>query len=248
MALVTGAARRIGRVIAERLAEAGFDVVLHASPRSARLAEETARQVATNHGVRCCALNGDLSDIAACERLIPEAVAAFGSLRLLVNNAAVFESDSADSLDLEIWQRQFAVNLRAPAILAQRFAEAADRKTDPLIINIVDQRVLRPNPQFFSYTLTKSALWTATITMAQTFAERGIRVNAIGPGPVLPNALDGTAGFNREIENVPMRHAVDPIDVAEAVLYLAGARSVTGQMIAVDAGQHLSWRTPDLAT
>ena len=137
-------------------------------------------------------------------------------------------------------------------LLAQAFATQAvtagedAARQDAAIINIIDQRVLRPTPQFFSYTLSKSALWTATRTMAQAYAERGVRVNAIGPGPVLPNAKDGDKGFSKEVEGVPLHRAVDPAEIAAAVLYLAEARAVTGQMIAVDAGQHLGWRTPDV--
>lgn len=222
-ALVTGGAKRIGLQIATRLAAAGWDLVLHASARSIARAEAEAARLA-----------------AASSR----SAAAPGPLRLLVNNAAVFEVDTAEALDLDLWDRHFAINLRAPVVLAQAFA--AQARTDAAIVNIIDQRVLRPTPQFFSYTLAKSALWTATRTMAQAFAERGIRVNAVGPGPVLPNATDGDEGFSIEVEGVPLHRAVEPDEIAEAVLYLAEARAVTGQLIAVDAGQHLGWRTPDV--
>ncbi len=242
-ALVTGAARRIGLAIAVRLAEAGYSVALHASARSRDRAEaEAARLAARGFEVRV--LSADLGDADACRRLVQEARAALGPLRVLVNSAALFEVDSFEALDPAIWDRQFAVNLRAPVVLAQAFA--AQAVPDAAIVNIIDQRVLRPTPQFFSYTLAKSALWTATQTMAQALAERGIRVNAVGPGPTLPNSVTGEPGFTKEVAGVPLRHAVDPRDIAAAVLYLAEARSVTGQIIAVDAGQHLGWRTPDV--
>ena len=244
-ALVTGAARRIGLIIATRLAEAGYDVALHASSRSQRDAE-VASQRMTGLGARSCVVVGDLTDAEDCGRLVGDAATVLGPLTLLVNNAALFEADSADALDAAVWDRHFAVNLRAPVILAQRFAAQASPGRDAAIINLIDQRVLRPTPLFFSYTLSKSALWTATRTMAQAFAERGVRVNAIGPGPVLPNTRDGDAGFSKEIEGVPLHRAVAPDDVATAVLYLAAATGVTGQIIAVDAGQHLAWRTPDV--
>lgn len=243
-ALVTGAARRIGLAIATRLAEAGFDLALHASVATRDEALAAANRLA-RHGGRVCVLTGDLADAAFCETLVPEAAGRIGALRLLVNNAAAFEADSASHIDLGIWERHFAVDLRAPVLLASAFSRQSRPGLDASIVNLIDQRVLRPTPQYFSYTLAKSALWTATRTMAQSFSGQGIRVNAIGPGPVLPNAHDGGDGFSKEVEGVPLHRAVDPGDIADAVLYLAGARGVTGQMIAVDSGQHLGWRTPD---
>ena len=242
---MTGASRRIGSRIATRLAEAGFDIALHASERSRDKAEALAATLA-DLGVRSCVVSGDLADAARCAGLIDEARAHLGPLRLLVNNAAIFEPDSADAVDLDLWERQFAINLRAPILLSRDFAAQAVPDEDAAIVNLIDQRVLRPTPQYFSYTLAKSALWTATRTMAQAFAERGVRVNAIGPGPVLPNVNDGDSGFSKEVQGVPLHRAVEPDEIAAAVLYLAGARAVTGQMIAVDAGQHLGWRTPDV--
>ncbi len=248
-ALVTGAARRIGLAVAQHLARAGWDVALHASPRSAAEARAAAARI-TSEGARTCVVVGDLAEATTCATLVDEAAAALGPLRLLVNNAAIFEADGVDALDLALWDRQFAVNLRAPVLLAARFARQADALTrtgaDVGIVNLVDQRVLRTTPRHFSYTLTKSALWTATRTMAQAFADRGVRVNAVGPGPVLPNADEGDDGFAREVDGVPLHRAVHPDEIAAAVLYLAEARGVTGQLIAVDAGQHLGWRTPDV--
>jgi NAD(P)-dependent dehydrogenase (short-subunit alcohol dehydrogenase family) len=244
-ALVTGATRRIGLLIATRLAEAGYDVALHASPRSKDEAEAAAALCA-GVGARTVVLAGDLANPDVCAGLIGQAAAALGPLTLLVNNAAVFEADTAAVLDLDLWDRHFAVNLRAPVILAQHFAAQAPEGRDAAVVNLIDQRVLRPTPLFFSYTLSKSALWTATRTMAQAFAERGVRVNAIGPGPVLPNTRDGDAGFSKEVEGVPLHRAVEPDELAATVLYLAAATGVTGQIIAVDAGQHLAWRTPDV--
>ena len=245
-ALVTGAARRIGLQIATRLAAAGWDLALHASARSLARAEAEAARLAAEYGIKAIALAADLADAGACAALAEAARDALNPLHLLVNNAAVFESDAADALDLALFDRQIAINLRAPVILAGAFVAQVEPGRDAAIVNIIDQRVLRPTPQFFSYTLAKSALWTATRTMAQAFAERGVRVNAIGPGPVLPNATDGDAGFSIEVKGVPLHRAVDPDEIAAAVLYLADARAVTGQMIAVDAGQHLGWRTPDV--
>jgi NAD(P)-dependent dehydrogenase (short-subunit alcohol dehydrogenase family) len=244
-ALVTGAAKGTGRRIAERLAERGYSVVLHASPRSQANAEAAAADIAARGG-KACALGCDLRDLAALPELIAGAAARFGPLTLLVNNAAIFEADDAQTFELSRLDTHLSVNLKAPLILARHFAAQVPAGLEPSIVNLIDQRVFRPTPQFFTYSLSKAALWAATQTMAQAFAPLGIRVNAVGPGPVSPNDAQGEAGFAIETHGVPLARAVSPDDVAGAVLYLAAARNVTGQMIAVDAGQHLAWKTPDV--
>ncbi len=245
VALVTGAAKRIGLRICERLALAGYAVVLHCGP-SSRVGAEAAAARIVEQGGKVGVLARDLADADALQFLVEEAAAIFGPLSLLVNNAAVFEADDAADFDLGRWERHFSINLRAPAVLSRDFARRLPTDAEGAIVNIIDQRVWRPTPQFFSYTLSKTALWTATRTMAQAFASRRIRVNAVGPGPVLPNDSQGEGGFAREVEGLPLGRVVALDDIADAVLYLAGARNVTGQMIAVDAGQHLAWRTPDI--
>ena len=243
-ALITGAARRIGRAIAERLAVEGYDVALHVSERSRGDAETLASDLRAS-GRAACVVVADLADPREVGTLIARAHKALGSLTLLVNNASIFEDDRADAFDAALWERHFAVNLRAPAQLSADFAAALPAPMDGAIVNIVDQRVWRLNPGFFSYTLSKSALWTATQTMAQAFAPR-IRVNAVGPGPTLANHLQDTSAFAREAGAVPLARGAEPADIADAVAYLAAAHAVTGQMIAVDGGQHLAWRTPDV--
>jgi NAD(P)-dependent dehydrogenase (short-subunit alcohol dehydrogenase family) len=244
-ALVTGAARRIGLKIAERLAGAGYDLGLHCSETSYDEAMDAAARLARD-GIKTFVIAADLQDPAVPAHIVKAAAKALGPLSLLVNNASVFEEDSALSIDPDLWERHFAINLRAPLLLAQEFVRQVPEGQKAAIVNIVDQRVWRPTPQFFSYSLTKSALWWATRTMAQTFAPLGVRVNAVGPGPVLPNTPQGVKGFAEEVAGVPLRRAVGEAEVADAVLYLAQAPSVTGQMIAVDAGQHLAWETPDI--
>lgn len=244
-ALVTGAARRIGLAIAERLAREGRPVVLHASPRSAEDAE-LAAQAIRQRGGRAAVAFADLADAAQTQVLIERAERAFGPLTVLVNNASVFEVDAAEDFTLERYERQMAVNLRAPLLLARDFAGRLPPQAEGVVINLIDQRVWRLTPRYFSYTLAKSALWTATRTMAQSFAPR-IRVNAVGPGPVFPNAALGDKEFEVETHGVPLGHAVELSGVVDAALYLIAARSVTGQMIAVDSGQHLAWRTPDVS-
>ena len=242
--LVTGAARRIGLALAQGFARAGRPVVLHASPRSLAGASAAAAALVAQ-GFRAQALAADLADVSETQDLLGRAEAHFGPLALLVNNSALFEPDSAQDFTSEALERHFAVNLRAPLLLCQAFAARLPEGEKGAIINMIDQRVFRLTPRDFTYTLSKSALWTATRTMAQAFAPR-IRVNAIGPGPTLPSASAGEAGFARETAGVPLKEAIDLESLVEAALYLSRARHVTGQMIAVDSGQHLAWRTPDV--
>jgi NAD(P)-dependent dehydrogenase (short-subunit alcohol dehydrogenase family) len=244
-ALVTGAAKGIGLRIAERLGAAGFPVVLHCSVASRGEAEAAAARM-TELGRNARALPCDLLEPNMLGALVGKARGIFGPLVLLVNSAAIFKADDAASFDLDLWEKHFSVNLKAPLILSRDFANQLPVGTEGAIVNIIDQRVLRPTPQFFTYSLSKSALLAATRTMAQAFAPQGIRVNAVGPGPVSPNFNQGEAGFAREVKGLPLARAIAPDDIADAVLYLASARNVTGQMIAVDAGQHLAWQTPDV--
>lgn len=240
-ALVTGAARRIGRAIVERLAADGWPTVIHASERSASEAHALAETL-TARGLRAGVVVADLASAAAAEALIENARALFGPLSCLVNNASIFEPDDAATFDADAFDRHVAVNLRAPLLLAQRFAGQVSASQAPAgasIVNILDQRVLRPSPAYFTYAITKAALWAATRTLAQAFAPR-VRVNAVGPGPVLPNVHEGDEGFAAEVASLPLGRQPDAGEIADAVAWLARASSVTGQMIAVDAGQHLA--------
>lgn len=240
-ALITGAARRIGAAIALVLARAGYAVVLHAN--NSRDEAERLAEAITSFGGRASVVLADLTDHEAVRGLIP-AAAAFGSLTLLVNNAGEFEPDDIETMSHARFQRAISVNLEAPLFLSQAFVGQAPAGLDPSIVNILDQRVFRPNPRFFSYTLSKSALFTATTTLAQALAPR-IRVNAVAPGPTLPSARQTDVQFAAQAESLPLRRGPRPEDVAQAVLYLAQATAVTGVTLPVDGGQHLSWRTAD---
>ncbi len=243
VALVTGAARRIGAAISVRLADAGFYVIIHAY-RHADDAYALEEQIEAQ-GAQAAVVLADLRDPEARTKLILDAAAVFGPLSLLVNNASVFMSDRFDNQDDASWAANFEINLKAPIDLARDFAKQVPVGANASVVNLVDHRVFKLTPQHFSYTLSKSALYTATLTMAQALAPR-VRVNAIGPGPTFANPKDGEAGLSREISGVPLGRPVSADDIANAVLYLAGAPSVTGQMIAVDSGQHIGWRTPDI--
>jgi NAD(P)-dependent dehydrogenase (short-subunit alcohol dehydrogenase family) len=227
-ALVTGGARRIGRAIVLALARAGYAVAVHA--RGSRAEAERLCAEVTALGGRAGVVIGDLADHEAVLKLVPAAVAAVGPLTLLVNNAAEFEPDDIGQLDRARFDRHFAVNLRAPIFLADAFAaQAGDGSA---IVNLLDQRVFKPTPHFLSYGLTKSALHVATTTLAQALAPR-IRVNAVAPGPVLPSPRQDEPAFARQVATLPLRRGPSPQDVAAAVLYLAGASSVTGDRTSV---------------
>lgn len=239
-ALVTGAARRIGRAIALALHEAGYAVAIQAN-RSAADAEALRDQI-VRAGGRAAVVRADLADHAAVAGLVPAAVKAVGPLSLLVNNAATFEPDAIGALDAARFDRQFAVNLRAPLFLSEAFA--AQARGDAAIVNILDQRVFKLTPHFVSYTLAKSALHAATRMLAQALAP-GVRVNAVAPGPTMASERQAAEDFARQSAAVPLGHGPSPEEIAAAVIYLAGARSVTGVTLAVDGGQHLAWQTPD---
>jgi NAD(P)-dependent dehydrogenase (short-subunit alcohol dehydrogenase family) len=238
-ALVTGAAKRIGRTIALALASEGYSVAIHCH-RSSDAAERLRAEIA-DLGGRGCVLAADLADEAELHPLVRAASAEIGPLTLLVNSASEFTPDAVGTLDAAVWDHQLATNLRAPVFLSQAFAAELPGEVDNAsIVNVIDQRVLNPRPDYVSYYLSKAALHVATQTLAQALAPR-IRVNAVGPGPTLANVMQTDAEFLREAGSTPLGHGSDPADIAEAVLYLARARSVTGQMIAVDGGQHLAW-------
>lgn len=241
-ALVTGGAQRIGGAIVSALADAGYVVAIHGH-KSGGAAQDLVRAIAAKGG-RAAFVQADLSDHAAVTMLVAQAAAVIGPLTLLVNNAGEFEPDEIGSLDRALFDRQFAVNLRAPLFLSEKFAAQVPVGADASIVNLVDQRVFKLTPQFVSYTLTKSALHTATITMAQALAPK-VRVNAVAPGPTLPSPRQDADDFARQAATLPLRRGPTPEDVANAVLYLAGATSVTGVTIAVDGGQHIAWQTPD---
>jgi len=238
-ALITGGGRRIGRAIALALSRAGYAVVLHAH-RSRAEAEKLAGEIQAAGGSASVVL-ADLADHEAVRGLVP-AAAAFGPLTLLVNNAGAFEPDDIETLEREGLERTFAVNLAAPLFLAQAFAQQAPEGAS--IVNVIDQRVFKPTPHFLSYTLSKSALHTATVTLAQALAPE-LRVNAVAPGPTLPSPRQSDTEFAAQAASLPLQKGPSPEDIAAAVVYLAGAASVTGVTIAVDGGQHLAWRTPD---
>lgn len=242
--LVTGAAKRLGRAIALDLASRGWDVAIHynTSEIDAASAAEAARQ----SGVRAITLKADLSCEADMVALVGRAAAELGPLSALINSASTFENDDWESCDRAAWDHHMEANLRAPFVLAQNFARQLPQGQSGAIINLIDQRVLKPTPQFMSYSLSKAGLYWLTKTLAQALAPH-IRVNGIGPGPTMRNARQSEEDFQIQRDATLLGIGADAADICAAVRYLLDAPSVTGQMIAVDGGQHLVWQTPDVA-
>jgi NAD(P)-dependent dehydrogenase (short-subunit alcohol dehydrogenase family) len=241
--LITGAAKRLGRAITLDLARHGWNIALHynASEKEARATCEDARTA----GVKVALLKSDLMREDQNATLVQRAVKELGPLTALVNSASLFENDEWVSATRESWDKHMEVNLRAPFVLAQAFAKQLPADAHGAIVNIIDQRVLKPTPQFLSYSLSKAGLHWLTTTLAQGMGPR-IRVNGVGPGPTMRNARQSETDFGRQREATILKTGAEPQDVCDAVRYLLEAKVVTGQMIAVDGGQHLAWKTPDV--
>jgi NAD(P)-dependent dehydrogenase (short-subunit alcohol dehydrogenase family) len=242
-ALVTGAARRIGRAIAVDLARHGFAVAVHYH-RSRDDAEDVVGAIKRDGG-RALAIAADLGREAEVRTLIPRVAEVLGPPGLLVNNASRFERDEALTVTRASWDAHMEANLRAPFVLSQDFARHLPDGADGLILNLLDQRVWNVTPYFTSYTVSKAGLWTITQTLALALAPR-IRVNAIGPGPVMPSARQTEAQFERQVASVPLRRRTDVAEICAAVRFILATPSMTGQMIALDGGQHLNWASPQL--
>lgn len=242
-ALITGAAKRLGRAIAEDLARAGFSVALHANGALAD-AEAVAADL-RDAGCTAFAIGADLGNISEIDTLMKETVARIGPLGLLVNNASVFEEDDAFTFDAERFDRHFALHVRAPVALSAAFLRQAGDNGRGLIVNMIDQRVLALKPTFFSYTLSKSTLWTATRTMAQAYAPR-VRVNAIGPGPTLISERQRPEDFRAQVESLPLKRGPSLEEFGRTIRFLFDTPSITGQMIALDGGQHLIWHGAEI--
>lgn len=241
-ALITGAARRLGRAIALDLARHGWRVGIHYHE-----SEDEALSLVVeieDFGGRAAALPADLANLEDLDGLIEACATALGPATCLVNNAACFEWDWPDDFSKAGWDLHHEVNLRAPVFLAKAFAKALPASAEGNVINLIDQKVHALNPHYFTYTIAKSALWTATRTLAQALAPR-IRVNAIAPGPVLPHKGQSAEDFERECRDTLLKRAVPVSDITAAVRFLLETGSITGQMIALDGGRHLNWRNDD---
>lgn len=238
-ALVTGAGKRIGRAIALHLAGRGYHVALHCN--SSRTDAEALAAEIMHGGRKAAVVQADLADHAAVAGLVDQAALAFGPLSVLVNNASIFDYDHVETATESGWDSHLDINLKAPFFLSQAFARQLPEGVPGNIVNIVDMRVWRLTPHFASYTVSKAGLWTLTQTLAMALAPR-IRVNAIGPGPVLPSPRQDQAQFRKQWESTPLGRGAEPGEIAAAVGFLLDAPAMTGQMIALDGGQHLPWQ------
>lgn len=242
-ALITGGAKRVGHAITLELIARGWNVAVH--HRQSRPEADYLVSVAHNNGLKAVAVAAELGDEQDVHKLLPAAAAALGPVTALINNASVFEDDDATTATRQSWDAHMDANLRAPFVLSQSLAAQLPKDQSGNIINIIDQRVWRLTPKFLSYTLSKAGLWTLTQTLAQAFAPE-IRVNAIGPGPVLPSPRQSPDAFAAQAAAVPLKRAATPEEIARTVGFILETPSLTGQMIALDGGQHLSWQTPDV--
>jgi len=240
-ALVTGGAQRIGRALALALAEDGFAVAVH-HHRSHDAAECVVEEI-LGRGGNAVALGADLADESAVNSLLPRAEDALGPIGCLINNAAVFVDDTVETVTRQSWDLHLAVNLRAPFVLVQDFVARLPAGAGGVVINLLDQRVWSLTPYFVSYTLSKAGLWTLTRTMALALAPR-IRVNGIGPGPTLPSPRQSPEQFARQRAIMPLGRGTSPQEIAAAMRFILSAPAMTGEMIALDGGQHLGWAQP----
>lgn len=251
--LVTGAGKRLGRAMALYLAARGHDVAVHYA-HSADAADAVVSEIKAM-GQAAVALKADLLDEAQSTALLPAAAEALGGpVTCLVNNASIFEYDSLQSATRESWERHMGSNLRAPFVLTQGMAEqglvpAIDDAGEPmasgLIVNMIDERVRKLTPEFMTYTLAKMGLWALTQTSSRALAP-AIRVNAIGPGPTLQGERQSGAHFAAQRAATILERGANPNDITAALGYFLDAPAVTGQLLCVDGGQHLGWRTPDV--
>jgi NAD(P)-dependent dehydrogenase (short-subunit alcohol dehydrogenase family) len=252
-ALVTGAGARLGRAMALYLGERGYDVAVHYAT-SANGAEDVAGLI-RDMGRNAVVVQADLLDEGATEALLPAAAKALGGpITVLVNNASIFEHDDIQTATRKSWDKHMGSNLRAPFVLTQALAaqvpdpvmdDAGEPVAQGLVINMLDQRVQKLTPEFMTYTLAKMGLWAFTQTAAQGLAPR-VRVNGIGPGPTLQGARQSAGHFAAQRAATVLERGANPDDITAALGYFLDAKAVTGQMLAVDGGQHLAWQTPDV--
>jgi len=241
-ALVTGGARRIGAAIVRDLAANGYRVAIHASSsldEAAALHDEIAAT-----GGEAWLVTADLSGSEGRDSLIAATRGRLGPIGLLVNNASIFQRDGVDDFDEALFDAHFALHVKAPTVLTRDFARQLPQDVSGLVVNIIDQRVWSPTPRFYSYTLSKAALYMATKTAAQALAPH-VRVNAIGPGPTLPAARQTEADFRKQVSGLIMKKGAGLDEFGRTIRFLHETPSITGQMIALDGGQHLAWQTPD---
>ncbi len=239
--IVTGGAKRIGKAIAETLTAQGWRVAVHY-----RDSRDAAAAVAAGIAHGAITVQADLTDEAQVRAMFAAASDQMGGVSAVINNASVFKVDDPMTEDPTLWNEHMAAHVRAPFVLTQCLARDLPADVSGAVVNIIDQRVVNPTKHLISYSLSKMGLWDQTQVLARALAPR-VRVNAVGPGPILPGPRQSQADFDAQVAQTPLGHAAAPDEIAAAVSYLLDARSVTGQLINVDSGQHMNWafETPE---
>ena len=236
--LVTGGATRIGRAIAEHFAERGWNIAIHYFRSSSKAKE--LKKIIEQHWVKVVLIKADLKDPRQVEKILPIAKRKLGTIDCLINNASLFEKDDISNFSIKSWNDHLNINLLAPVILTKQFSKLASKKTVSNIINIIDQRIFNLTPFFMSYTISKSGLQTLTKTMAMRLGPN-IKVNAIAPGPTIKSKRQTDKHFKNQVLSTLLKKSVRSEDICDTLEFLINNNSVTGQIIAVDSGQNLSW-------
>tara|TARA_Y100000590_G_scaffold346317_1_gene396534 strand:+ start:1081 stop:1839 length:759 start_codon:yes stop_codon:yes gene_type:complete len=240
--LITGGSQRIGAVISERIAQEGCNVIIHYN-KSKKKAFDLKKKI-SSYKINSHCVKADLSNELELKKLFINVKREMGYINCLINNASTFELDNIENIKKKDWDYHLNTNVWAPIFLIQQFIKNLPKKKDGNIINILDQRVINLTPFFTTYTLTKSMLWTLTQTLAMSLAPQ-IRVNAIGPGPTIKSKRQTNIQFKRQYKSVPLKKSVNPSEIANTVLYILKSKSLTGQLINIDSGQHLGWAQSD---
>ena len=236
--LITGAATRVGKAIALHFAERGWNIALHYFRSSSKA--KKLKKIIEQNLVKVVLIKADLKNPKQIEKVMPIVRKKLGTIDCLVNNAALFEKDDITNFTTKSWNDHLNINLLAPTILTKQFAKQASKKTVSNIINIIDQRIFNLTPFFMSYTISKSGLQTLTKTMAMRLGPN-IKVNAIAPGPTIKSKRQTDKHFRNQVKSTLLKKSVKAKDICDAVEFLISNNSITGQIIAVDSGQNLSW-------
>jgi len=240
--VITGSATRIGAAIAKSLAGYDVKIILHYNKSEKEVKKLKAEL--ENFGSEVFLIKADLSKITQTKKIIPFAYKKMKGLDCLINNASIFEKDDLSNFNEKSFNNHLNVNLKAPAILTQDFKKYL-KSNKGNIVNIIDQRIFKLTPYFFSYTLSKTGLQTLTKTSAMALSPN-IRVNGIAPGPTIKNKRQSESHFKKQWKSLILKYKVDPKNICETVKYFIYNDNVTGQIISVDSGQSLSWKTPDI--
>ena len=241
--IITGGATRIGAAIAEDLANGKNQITIHYN-KSKKKAKQL-RNILERKGSKIFLIKADLNKISELNKIINFANVKMKGVNCLINNASLFENDSVKNFSIKRWNKHLNINLRAPVILIKQFSKLVPKNVKANIINIIDQRVFKLTPFFLSYTLSKTGLYTLTKTSAMSLAPN-IRVNGIAPGPTIKNKRQSLKHFKKQYLSTLLKKSVDTKEICSAIKFLITNKSITGQIIAIDSGQNLNWKTPDI--